>query len=125
MLPPRSEPSPLLSLVVLKLSYPTSRLDAVLTRIDLRGSTEDPRRLLPRAAFDVAAAIETVRPVVEAIREHGAPAIRDATLRFDGVQLTALRVPTDAIERAGAAGRRLGPSQPGRPGRAGPFRATA
>ena len=49
-----------------------------MTRIDLRGSTEDPRRLLPRAAFDVAAAIETVRPVVEAIREHGAPAIRDA-----------------------------------------------
>jgi histidinol dehydrogenase len=74
-----------------------------LTRIDLRGSGEDPRRLLPRAAFDVAAAIETVRPVVEAIREHGAPAIRDATRRFDGVELTALRVPVDAIERAGAA----------------------
>jgi len=69
----------------------------------LRGSGEDPRRLLPRAAFDVAAAIETVRPVVEAIREHGAPAIRDATRRFDGVELTALRVPVDAIERAGAA----------------------
>jgi len=74
-----------------------------LTRIDLRGSGEDPRRLLPRAAFDVAAAIEAVRPVVEAIREHGAPAIRDATRRFDGVELTALRVPVDAIERAGAA----------------------
>jgi len=69
----------------------------------LRGSGEDPRRLLPRAAFDVAAAIQTVRPVVEAIREHGAPAIRDATRRFDGVELTALRVPVDAIERAGAA----------------------
>ena len=69
----------------------------------MRGSGEDPRRLLPRAAFDVAAAIETVRPVVEAIREHGAPAIRDATRRFDGVELTALRVPVDAIERAGAA----------------------
>jgi histidinol dehydrogenase len=74
-----------------------------LTRIDLRGSDEDPRRLLPRAAFDVAAAIETVRPVVEDIRERGAPAIRDATLRFDGVELAALRVPTDAIARAGAA----------------------
>ena len=69
----------------------------------MRGSGEDPRRLLPRAAFDVAAAIQTVRPVVEAIREHGAPAIRDATRRFDGVELTALRVPVDAIERAGAA----------------------
>ncbi len=69
----------------------------------MRGSAEDPRRLLPRAAFDVAAAIETVRPVVEAIREHGAPAIRDATLRFDGVELAALRVPADAIRQAGAA----------------------
>ena len=73
----------------------------MLTRIDLRGSAEDPRRLLPRAAFDVAAAIEAVRPVVEAIREHGAPAIRDATRRFDGVELQALRVPAEAIARAG------------------------
>ena len=75
----------------------------MLTRIDLRGSTEDPRRLLPRAALDVAAATEVVRPVVEAIREHGAPAIRDATRRFDGVDLTDLRVPVEEIHAAGEA----------------------
>jgi histidinol dehydrogenase len=72
----------------------------VLTWIDLRGSTTDPRRLLPRAALDVAAAMETVRPVVEAVREHGAQAVRDATERFDGVGLDALRVPGEAIAAA-------------------------
>src|SRR5262249_18749616 len=61
------------------------------------------RRLLPRAALDVGAAIAAVRPVVEAIREHGVPAIRDATRRFDGVELTDLRVPVDEIRAAGAA----------------------
>jgi histidinol dehydrogenase len=72
----------------------------VLNRIDLRGSTADPRSLLPRAALDVAAAMESVRPVVEAVREHGAVAIRDATERFDGVRLDRLRVPTADIAAA-------------------------
>jgi histidinol dehydrogenase len=64
-----------------------------LNRIDLRGSQADPRQLLPRAAIDVAAAVEAVRPVVEAVRERGAAAVREATERFDGVSLTSLRVP--------------------------------
>src|SRR5206468_6139282 len=80
------------------------RLGDVLTRIDLRGSalkdTDDPRRLLPRAALDVNAATDAVKPVVEAIREHGAPAIREATLRFDGVALGELRVPVDEVRKA-------------------------
>jgi histidinol dehydrogenase len=72
----------------------------VLTRIDLRGSTADPRRLLPRAALDVAAATESVKSVIEAVRDHGAAAIRDATERFDGVRLGPLRVPTASIAHA-------------------------
>jgi histidinol dehydrogenase len=72
----------------------------VLTRIDLRGAATDPRRLLPRAALDVAAAMETVRPVVEAVRDHGASAVRAATERFDGVRLGALRVPAGDIATA-------------------------
>ena len=76
----------------------------MLTRIDLRGSalkdTDDPRRLLPRAGLDVNAATDVVKPIVEAIREHGAPAIREATLRFDGVALGELRVPVDEIRKA-------------------------
>jgi histidinol dehydrogenase len=73
----------------------------VLTRIDLRGRRDlDPRALLPRAHLDVASAVEQVRPVVEAVRERGAAAVREATARFDGVSLTALRVPADALRRA-------------------------
>jgi histidinol dehydrogenase len=72
----------------------------VLTRIDLRGSTADPRRLLPRAALDVAAAMDVVRPVVEAVRDHGARAVVDATERFDGVRLASLRVPATEITAA-------------------------
>jgi histidinol dehydrogenase len=74
----------------------------VLTRIDLRGSHRDPRGLLPRAQLDVSSAVETIRPVVEAVREHGFAAIREATERFDGVTLERLRVPAAAIAAAAA-----------------------
>ncbi|MDQ1652178.1 MAG: histidinol dehydrogenase, partial [Cryptosporangiaceae bacterium] len=72
----------------------------MLTRIDLRGSLRDPREVLPRAALDVDAAIETIRPVVEAVREHGVPALVEATRRFDGVELTDIRVPAPALAQA-------------------------
>ena len=65
----------------------------MLTRIDLRGRRDvDPLTVLPRAQLDVAAAVEQVRPVVEAVRDRGADAVREATERFDGVRLTTLRV---------------------------------
>jgi histidinol dehydrogenase len=72
----------------------------VLRRIDLRGSRRDPRGLLPRAQLDVSVAVERIRPVVEAVREHGFSAIREATERFDGVRLERLRVPSEAIAAA-------------------------
>jgi histidinol dehydrogenase len=76
---------------------------AVLNRIDLRGSRRDPRGLLPRAQLDVSVAVEKIRPVVDAVHEHGFSAIREATLRFDGVELSRLRVPADAIAAAAGA----------------------
>jgi histidinol dehydrogenase len=74
----------------------------VLHRIDLRGSTTDPRDLLPRAELDVTAAIEQIRPIVEAVRQHGADAVLAATERFDGVRPEPLRVPPEAIRAAEA-----------------------
>ena len=72
----------------------------MLNRIDLRGSHRDPRGLLPRAQLDVSVAVERIRPVVEAVHEHGFSAIREATERFDGVTLDRLRVPAAAIAAA-------------------------
>jgi histidinol dehydrogenase len=77
----------------------------VLARIDLRGRTlsdqqGDPRRVLPRARLDVEAAAGAVRPVVEDVRDRGLPAVLDATLKYDGVRLDAVRVPAAALAAA-------------------------
>jgi histidinol dehydrogenase len=73
----------------------TSRLGAVLTRVDLRSGPPDRaalRGLLPRAAVDVAAATATVEPIVADVRARGAEAVRDATARLDGVALESIQV---------------------------------
>ncbi|WP_229075758.1 histidinol dehydrogenase [Actinoplanes sp. DH11] len=75
----------------------------MLNRIDLRGSSRDPRGLLPRAQLDVSVAVERIRPVVEAVHQHGFSAIREATEKFDGVTLERLRVPVAEITAAEAA----------------------
>lgn len=72
----------------------------MLNRIDLRGGSRDPRGLLPRAQLDVSVAVERIRPIVEAVRDHGYPAIRDAAQRFDGVSPQRLRVPAQALADA-------------------------
>ncbi|QSB16361.1 histidinol dehydrogenase [Natronosporangium hydrolyticum] len=81
----------------------------MLNRIDLRAggvaalAERDLRTLLPRAALDVSTAVEQIRPIVTAVRDHGAAAVREATARLDGVELTELRVPASAISDAVAA----------------------
>lgn len=39
-------------------------------------------------------AVEQIRPLVEAVRDHGDAAVREATLKFDGVDVESIRVPT-------------------------------
>jgi histidinol dehydrogenase len=76
----------------------------VISRIDLRGEALPEgsalRDLLPRAEFDVEAALEKVRPICEDVRHHGAAAVIDYGERFDGVRVPGLRVPAEAITRA-------------------------
>ena len=72
----------------------------MLRRIDLTGSDVDLRRVLPRARVDVHTALAAVRPIVEAIEARGYAAAREATLRFDGVDVPDPRVPTDALRDA-------------------------
>src|SRR5439155_1064041 len=73
----------------------------MLTTIDFRGrAVADVRRALPRAAHDISAALAVVRPLCEDVRARGADAVRDATARFDGVDVDELRVPTDRLNAA-------------------------
>jgi len=58
------------------------------------------RSLLPRAAVDVGAALAAVTPIVESVREHGYSAARQATLKFDGVDVAEPRGPAEAIATA-------------------------
>ncbi len=69
----------------------------MIRRIDLRGTQPDLDSVLPRAALDVEAAMVTVRPICEAVRDRGDDALADLSERFDGVRPPSLRVPADAL----------------------------
>jgi histidinol dehydrogenase len=56
--------------------------------------------LLPRAALDVAAAVEQVRPLCEDVRDRGSEAVREYTARFDDVDLPSTVVPPEALAAA-------------------------
>ena len=78
----------------------------MLIRVDLRGETaaslSRPRLegVLPRARLDTGAALDAVRPVCEDVRQRGAPAVREQTRRFDGVDLATTRVRRQALADA-------------------------
>ncbi|MEP6816439.1 MAG: histidinol dehydrogenase [Marmoricola sp.] len=79
----------------------------MIRRIDLRGAalgdpagTPDYRTLVPRADFDVEAALHVVRPICEAVRVRGVAAIREFSAKFDGVEQDDIRVPVAALRDA-------------------------
>jgi histidinol dehydrogenase len=75
----------------------------MLNRTDLRGqvpSAAELRATLPRAEYDVDAALHQVRPVVEAVRERGAEAALEYTERFDKIRPETVRVPPERLKRA-------------------------
>ncbi|MGL5910252.1 MAG: histidinol dehydrogenase, partial [Phycicoccus sp.] len=72
----------------------------VVSRLDLRGRRPGLRELraaVPRAEYDVEAALAAVRPICDDVRDRGAPALYAAAERFDGVAPPSLRVPDDVI----------------------------
>ncbi|SFV21978.1 histidinol dehydrogenase [Micrococcus terreus] len=72
----------------------------MLSLTDLRGQDVDPLSVLPRAELDVSSAVETVRPILDQVRDGGVQAVLDLGERFDGVRPPSLRVPAEALERA-------------------------
>ncbi|MFL6060474.1 MAG: histidinol dehydrogenase, partial [Marmoricola sp.] len=77
-----------------------------IRRIDLRGAAStspDYRTLVPRADFDVEAALEVVRPICDAVRDRGVEAVLEYSARFDDVEQVSIAVPTEALSEALAA----------------------
>jgi histidinol dehydrogenase len=75
----------------------------MIRRVDLRGAaaaSPDYRTLVPRAEFDVEAALEVVRPICDDIRERGVAAVLEYSAQFDGVDQTDIAVPAEALARA-------------------------
>ncbi|WP_181782094.1 histidinol dehydrogenase [Pseudonocardia pini] len=76
----------------------------MLRRLDLRAEPLPRpavlRGMLPRAELDVDAAVEAVRPIVEAVRERGTEAALEATERFDKVRPESVRVPVAELDKA-------------------------
>ncbi|CAM5370115.1 histidinol dehydrogenase [Streptomyces xanthochromogenes] len=76
----------------------------MISRIDLRGNTLPEggalRDLLPRAEFDVEAALEKVRPICEDVHHRGTAALIEYAEKFDGVKLERVRVPAKALKDA-------------------------
>ncbi|NBH06125.1 histidinol dehydrogenase [Amycolatopsis sp. SID8362] len=75
----------------------------MLNRTDLRGqvpTAAELRATLPRAEYDVDAALHHVRPVVEAVRDRGVEAVLEYTEKFDKVRPTAVRVPRARLTEA-------------------------
>jgi len=79
----------------------------MIRRIDLRGTSVGQRSgsgqytvVVPRAPFDVDAAVDVVRPICDDVRHHGAEAIARWTRDLDGVDLAQPVVPIDAITDA-------------------------
>ncbi|MCW2754058.1 MAG: hisD [Marmoricola sp.] len=78
----------------------------MLRRIDLRDVEAtsdfgpDYRALVPRADFDVEAALAVVRPICDDVRDRGVEAIREYSARFDGVDSEQIAVPREALSRA-------------------------
>src|SRR5680860_892165 len=81
----------------------------MIRRIDLRdapagrSSGSDYRSAVPRAPFDVELAIDVVRPICDDVRHRGVEAIQKWSRDLDGVDLTQIDVPAEALAEALAA----------------------
>ncbi|AQP44484.1 histidinol dehydrogenase [Tessaracoccus flavus] len=72
----------------------------MLRTLDFTDADGAYRSRLPRPNFDVEAAVDVVRPIVEGVARHGEQALSEFSQRFDHVVPDQFRVPADALVRA-------------------------
>lgn len=78
-------------------------MTSTMRRIDLTGDalkTANLSHVLPRAALDTAKAAEVVAPLIDRVKEEGAPVLYELAERFDRIRPERLRVPASAIAQA-------------------------
>jgi histidinol dehydrogenase len=78
-------------------SVPMAQL---LTRLDLRGVSGDLRGRLPAPKMAGGGPVQAVRDILAAVRAGGDSAVAELTRRFDGAQVSSLRVSAKEIEAA-------------------------
>src|ERR1700759_5072257 len=81
---------------------PFGSVIAVLSTLDLRGTTGDPTASLPRPQVDGEEPVTVVRELIGAVRSGGDAALLELTRRFDGVALESLVVGADELSAARA-----------------------
>ena len=72
----------------------------MIRRIDLRKVEKLPRPVVQRAQVDVESVINTVKPIIEDVKQNGDQAILNWTEKLDGVKPQSLRVPQEVIDKA-------------------------
>lgn len=77
----------------------TAHFTLRIRRLEELGEAEY-HRLLQRSAADVQRVLPQVRAIMESVRTRGDAAVREFVARFDGAELTELRVSEDEIQAA-------------------------
>jgi len=78
-------------------------LSELIRFLDLRDqviSAAQIEKELPRAAMDLATAVEVVRPLVDRIRSSGAQAIQEIAKEIDGIDISPIRVSESELAKA-------------------------
>ena len=78
----------------------------MMRTLDLRGqvlSAADLLALVPRASSDVDSAADTVKALIQDVRDRGSAALLDQAERFDRVRPASIRVPVEQLRAAEAA----------------------
>ena len=77
--------------------------EKLLRELDLRGrrlSKSEYQALLPRAEMDIDSALESIAPILEAVKNGNETTLKELSLKFDGVAPDSLRVPQAVIDQA-------------------------
>ena len=71
--------------------------------LDLRGrrlSKSDYQSLIPRAEIDIESALQSIAPILAAVKSGDESTMNELSLKFDGIEPKSLRVPQEIIDEA-------------------------